>query len=335
MILDSAMRPAKTAEGGLSAPLNRILGTEANVRVLRSLSRAEEPLQRPEVARRARLDESGVRRALDALAVEGIVEAAEGGGHVRVRLRDAHPLAGALRALFQAEAQRAQDVLAAIRKRIRALSRRPISLWIVEGGRLSAEGLDIVRIGLLAPPREVDALARELRIALREVEREYDLAVEVIARTEADLATADAEEYGQVAAARPLEGREPASFLALEAPDEAPRDPQPARPQARTHAQLDRRAVALGRAIGDRLVRDPSLIRRARGYVRRRMAEAAPGERLEMEEWEGILDTMPPARLRAFLTDPGQRATRLRQSLPFLDVLTPAEREAILRKAGA
>ena len=319
------MRPAKTPQGGLSAPLNRILGTEANVRVLRTLSRAGEPMPRPEVA----------RRALEALAVEGIVEAAEGGGHMHVRLREAHPLAGALRALFQVEAQRTQDVIAAIRKRIRSLSRRPLSLWIMEADRPGADGLDVVRVSLLGRAREADALARELRMALREVEREFDIVVEVSARTEADLATADAEEYGRVAAAQPLVGPEPASFLPAEPPPETPRSSQPARAGGRTHAELDRRGIALGRAIGDRLLRDRSVVDRARAYVRRRLAEGSPGERMEMEEWEGILDTMPPARLRAFLIDPGQRATRLRQSLPFLHVLTPREREAVLRKAGA
>jgi hypothetical protein len=56
--------------------------------------------------------------------------------------------------------------------------------------------------------------------------------------------------------------------------------------------------------------------------------------RQEMEEWEMILDTLPPARLRAFLADPGERATRLRQSLPFVAVLTPAERDDLFRKAS-
>lgn len=331
------MRPVKTSQGSLSSPLNRILGTEAHVRVLRILSRAEEPLTRPQVARFARLDESGVRRVLDALATEGIVEAVEGGGHMRMRLRDENPLAAALRALFQAEIQRAEEIVKAIRAKVRTLSKRPEALWIHAAGGEQRGSLDVVRVGLVAYPRDVDGLARELRLALRDVERTYDIVIDVSSRTAADLDTMDPDEYADVMAAQALVGPTPSTLL----PAEPPPPPQPPPPasmpapgRGRTHADLDRRALALGRAVGDRVVRDPALIDQARRYVRRRLKEAPPGERQEMEEWDGILETMPPARLRAFLVDPGQRATRLRQSLPFLHVLSEREREAVLRKAG-
>jgi hypothetical protein len=40
---------------------------------------------------------------------------------------------------------------------------------------------------------------------------------------------------------------------------------------------------------------------------------------------------MPPARLRAFFVEDSERATRLRQSLPALNLLSAAERQAVLR----
>jgi hypothetical protein len=43
---------------------------------------------------------------------------------------------------------------------------------------------------------------------------------------------------------------------------------------------------------------------------------------------------MSPSRLRRFLVEPGERATRLRQTLPALDLLTPAERNAVLGSAS-
>jgi hypothetical protein len=43
-----------------------------------------------------------------------------------------------------------------------------------------------------------------------------------------------------------------------------------------------------------------------------------------------MLDTVPPGKLERILTDPGERATRLRQTLPALDLLTPSERKAVL-----
>jgi len=68
----------------------------------------------------------------------------------------------------------------------------------------------------------------------------------------------------------------------------------------------------------------------ARKHVQKRMREASKQEQLELKEWLRLL-SLPPAMLQRFLVDPGPRATRLRQSLPALGLLTPREREAVLR----
>jgi hypothetical protein len=322
------MRPAKTSQGILVAPLNHILGTEANVRLLRVLSEAREPLARPEVARRAQMDASGVRRALDSLAAEGIVEAVGAGARTPVRLRTQHPLASAIRRLFVAERGRAEDVVEAIREIGTRLSRQPRALWVSLPVEREPDSLETMHLGVLASAREVDAIARSLRDRLRDVQRRYDVPIEVRGYTLADLHTLAADARAELATAQPILGPAPTGFLAGAAPGAAA-----GRSQSRGHARQDRRALLLGRAIGERISRDPTLIERAREYARR-MAASSPGVRQEMEEWEEILDTLPPARLRAFLGDPGERATRLRQSLPFVDVLGPAERENLFRKAN-
>lgn len=319
------MRPAKIAQSNLVAPLNRILGTEANVRLLRVLCEARAPLGRPEVARRAEMDVSGVRRALDALAAEGIVEAAGAGARAPVRLRDAHPLALALRSLFAAEHRRAENVVDAIHQVARGLSPTPPALWIA-APPAQPDALEVLRVGVLARAREVDGIARALRDALREVQRQHDVAIEVQGFTRADMETLSAESRAALGEARPVIGPAPATMLPAYAPA-----PSPVRSWARGHGQLDWRALLLARAIGERIARDPGLISRAREYARQ-MAASSPSVREEMEEWEMLLDTLPPARLRAFLTDPGERATRLRQSLPFVGVLTPAERDELFSK---
>jgi hypothetical protein len=321
------MRPAKTSQGNLVAPLNRILGTEANVRLLRVLSEAGEPLAQPEVARRAQMDASGVRRALDSLAAEGIVERAGSGARTPVRLREAHPLASALRGLFAEERGRAADIVEDIRQVGAELPIQPRALWLSPPAQVGADSLETMHLAVLAGAREVDGIARTLRDRLREVQRRRDAVIEVRGYTLADLQTLSADARAELAAARPILGPAPAGLLAGDAPPATSN-----RTWSRGHARQDRRALLLGRAIGERIARDPALIERAREYARR-MAASSPGVRLEMEEWEAILDTLPPARLRAFLADPGERATRLRQSLPFLAVLTPAEREDLFRKA--
>jgi hypothetical protein len=101
----------------------------------------------------------------------------------------------------------------------------------------------------------------------------------------------------------------------------------------RRHADLDARGLGIARAIARQLRRDPALSARALACVEQRMASASPQERLELEEWAQLLRTASPARLRRFLVAPGERATRLRQTLPFLGILSPEERQTVLDDA--
>ncbi|MFL5605400.1 MAG: hypothetical protein ACJ8AD_03020 [Gemmatimonadaceae bacterium] len=82
------------------------------------------------------------------------------------------------------------------------------------------------------------------------------------------------------------------------------------------HGDYDARSLALGKKIADRLARDASLVARAR--IQDRWSKASGRERKELDEWRRILDTATPARLR----NPGERGTRLRQTLPFLGVVS-------------
>lgn len=321
------MRPTKQTESVISAPLNHIFRTEAAVRVLRVLSLTRHPLTRPEVAARARLDPSGVRRVVRELADQGIVEAVGAGATQPVRLRMAHPFARALRSLFRAEAARADAVLKHVRNAAHALRPPPRAVWMVHpapAGR--GAGFEALQVGVLASVAEVDGAAQTLRDALREMERRQDLPVEVRGYTAADLAVLPHAERGALSRAVPVTGLSPESLL-------APEESRQGGAVIRGHRDADERALAIGRAVGKRVLRDPTLIERAQKYVREYLKTAPPGERKEMEEWAGILQTMPPARLQKFLVNKGERATRLRQSLPFLGALTPAERTTLLHEA--
>jgi hypothetical protein len=64
------------------------------------------------------------------------------------------------------------------------------------------------------------------------------------------------------------------------------------------------------------------------------MAGASPQERHELDEWAHSLRTASPGRLRRLLVDPGERATRLRQTLPFLGILSPEERRTVMDEAS-
>ena len=69
----------------------------------------------------------------------------------------------------------------------------------------------------------------------------------------------------------------------------------------------------------------PSLVERAQRNLERRLRDASPGEHKVLEEWAQILRTTSLPRLRRFLVEDSERATRLRQSLPFVEAVTPQE----------
>lgn len=322
------MRPANQPQSALRAPLNELLATESNVRILRVLTGTRTPLSRAEVARRADLNASGVRRAIQGLIELGIVERASAGARAPVRLRRSHPLAEALESLFRAERERFDRLIAALRHAVEGLRPPPRAAWLDGPVAASADRPgDPLVVNVLSDPASIDGLAESLSDRVGDVMREHDVVIEVKAWTEADLAAvfgASRAEHGPVL---PLLGPSPEHLLA---PPAAP--PPSAEPRG-DHSRVDRRLLRFAEAIADRLERDPSLIERAREHLSERLQSASPGERRELAEWRRLLASTSVQGLRRLLTDPGERSTRLRQTMPFLDALTDEERKRILEEA--
>lgn len=81
------------------------------------------------------------------------------------------------------------------------------------------------------------------------------------------------------------------------------------------------------RLVAAKVQADPTLLDRARDNLRRWLRmEDSPTPALT--EWERVLSGSVD-QVTQVLTDPSERATRLRQSSPFAGVLTEAERKAI------
>jgi len=75
---------------------------------------------------------------------------------------------------------------------------------------------------------------------------------------------------------------------------------------------------------------DPSLTRRAAHHLSR-LADGGQGTAAgDASEWRQVLETSVPERLREFLVSDSSRAQRLRQSSPFLAVLSPQERDRLM-----
>ena len=94
------------------------------------------------------------------------------------------------------------------------------------------------------------------------------------------------------------------------------------------HRIIEARSLAMHCLAAQKIMHDPALldrVRRTLGAWRARYGRDAPRA---MDEWANIL-RRPWPQIAAFITDPGEHATRLRQSTPFAGVLGVRERKRI------
>jgi hypothetical protein len=326
------MRPPTHRQSALRAPLNALLGTEANVRILRVLAEEGSSLSASEIAHRAQLGLAGVGSAVAALIDVGIVERVGSGTRSPVRMRPDHPLSRSLTDVFQHERAYFEQIIERLRAAAARIEPIPQSVWI-QGSVARGEDRfgDPVVVGVLAGAGAAEQARDGLEVSAEEIEKTFDVTVEVLVRTPADLRAMSPNELDELRVVIPLLGPPP---LFLMSKDSGARK-RVAERTIRSHAHADARGRALAEAIAGRLKSDPSLVTRARAYIAARLTKASAGERRDLEEWDRVLRTMPVARLRRFLIDPGERATRLRQTLPFLGVLTEEERAAIADRVAA
>lgn len=317
------MRPPKRVQSRFLQPLNNILGTPANVRLIRTLSLSSTPLAAGELARRADLGRTSIFPALRELEFIGIVEFVGAGARRQIQLRERHPLATALKDLFRAEANRLDELTTALRELFVESPVRVLSAWI-EDVTAAPRGTDAVRLYFVAMPEDKESLSDYLNEHLPVVERAMDLQVVVTGLTRSELEALSRSQGNALDNPTLLEGVPPVGLLPSNTTGAA-------KPAPVSHAEHDARARRLALAIAVKIKRDPGLIRLAEHRLERRSQRASPRERRELREWLRVLSTMSPARLRAFFIEDSERATRLRQSLPALKLLSVAERQAVLR----
>ena len=94
------------------------------------------------------------------------------------------------------------------------------------------------------------------------------------------------------------------------------------------HRLLELRSLALHAAVARKLRANPSLLDRARATLSRWLATVDVRGRPALEEWREILDR-PLADVLSTMTDWTEHAIQLRQSSPFVPILTSSQRRAI------
>lgn len=315
------MRPPKLSQSGLRYPLNEILGTEANVRLLRVLALHTGPFTAGELAKRAMLTRTSVYPALRVLEGAGIVEFIGVGPQKLVQLRERHPLSQPLRELFGAEVDRFDNLMQALRRLPAARHPGVVSAWLVEAPR-GSESV-ILTLHVVARAEDIDDVVSALNREVAEVERTFDVAVAVRGLGRSEVGSVMPASSVSQDAVLLVAGVPPVSLLESTG--------RRHRSRLSTHVEHDARARRLALAIAAKLKADPGLAKIAANRVTRRAKEASAGERQELAEWARLLSTLSAARLRAFLVEDSERATRLRQSLPALQLLSPTERDAVLR----
>jgi predicted nucleotidyltransferase len=198
-------------------PLDRILARPGALRILRVLARHGGLLAAPLLAARARVTHAGTLRALAHLETTGVVTREGSGRSVLYRLSLEHMLAGALRDLFDREAERHERVLDAIRG-VTAEIPGLQAVWLygsaARGDDSPGSDLDIIAVSS-EPSRDwVDDVTQNLR------------ATELMAGVHVSLLGLSTEHWSAmspsfrdniVAEAIPLVGPHPAHFPAAQA----------------------------------------------------------------------------------------------------------------------
>jgi predicted nucleotidyltransferase len=201
-------------QSSLRYPLTVVLGTEAQVRLMREFARHGGALSAPALVQRTGLAASSVREGLIVLERMQVTETL-GQGRTRLhRLRSDHPLRRPLEALFEAEEARFESVLAALRDAAGRCAPGIAAVWLYGSVARNADrpGSDI-DVAVLCEAGRSRRIETGLREAVREAEDRLFFTASIMALEIADAlrldAAADPWWRSLVRDARPLVGDRP------------------------------------------------------------------------------------------------------------------------------
>ncbi len=306
------MRPIVSEQNPLRYPLNELLGTQAHVRLLRVMANeVNGPLTASDAAKRAGLTVPGAQKALGKLFRSGFVSRVGGGRKHQYEIRYTERLVQVALELFQAEKDRYEQLLSTIKKEINSLKPHPRAAWIQEFPKEVGEPLTL---GMLHETRHLTNCIRKLRTQLNQVEKVFDLTIEVEGYTKADISDLRFKDF------TPLYGVLPSSDSHIRQVIKNPL----------THMERDLRLLELSRKLAEAIQQDTSLVRRAIEHVDRLIIDGQGTATRDIKEWRDILEMFSIQRLSRFLTSSSERANRLRQGNPFFAILNLEEQARLV-----
>lgn len=305
------MRPICNRQNAFRFPLNAILGTEAQIRLLRVMTtEVSGPITVTDAAERAGLTPPGARKAMKRLVTTGLVQSVGGGRKHLYEISRNDVLVLSIVAMFKAETKQYESILTTIGKLVERIEPIPVSAWLTT---LPANKGDPIRISILQDSKNIGSTVRNLQKLLQEVESEFDMTIEVIGFTRADTPQMETDSIL-------LFGLPPDTVNSMRAT------------QARSvpsHNEVDQRLSEMCRIIAKMISEDRSIVERARQYTHRILDKQSDLSSGDIGEWRDILDEYSIRRLIHFMTSEEERAVRLRQSCPFFAILSNDERERI------
>ncbi len=310
------MRPIVSKQNTLRYPLNELLGTAAHVRLLRVLANeVDGPLTASDAANRAGLTTPGAQKALKRLLRSGFVLSIGGGRKHQYGLRSSDRLVQFVLKLFQAEKDRYEGLMNAIKTRIDKLTPHPHSVWIQGFPR---EFEDPLVLGVLHQTLHLADFVHQLRKQLKRVESDFDLTIEVCGYTKADIPSFEADMVTSLYGILPFSDKNNPETLA----------------KPLTHEEQDHRLLELSCKLAGAVEQDGSLVKRAKEHVYQLLQKDHGSAAGDIMEWWEILESYSTRRLSRFLTSSTERANRLRQSNPFFAILNSDERTRLLKGLG-
>ena len=305
------MRPICNRQNAFRFPLNVILGTEAQIRLLRVMTtEVSGPITVTDAAERAGLTPPGARKAMKRLVAAGLVLSIGGGKKHLYEISRHDVLVQSIVAMFKAETKQYESILSSIGELVEQIHPIPVSAWLTT---LPANKGDPIRVSILQDSKTVGSTVRNLKKLLQEIESKFDMTIEVIGFTRADTPQ-----------------MEPESILLYGLPPGAGNSTKDTQSGSITsHKEIDQRLSETCLIIAKMIGEDSSIVERARKYTYRILGKQPDLASGDIREWRDILDEYSIRRLIQFMSSGEERAIRLRQSCPFFAVLKNNERDRI------